>query len=101
MKYFHLPYGPVPDKHSSCLSLLENLGVIELQEQENGEIVLPKIEKISNSEFSKDELKILQAVNEKFLFSKAKEISLQSHKEKGYQETALSEPISYEFAFAM
>ena len=101
MKYLHFPYGPVPDKHSSCLSLLENLGVIELQEQETGEIVLPKVEKISDSDFSPSELKILQSVNEKFLFLKANELSSLSHKEIAYKKTSFAEPISYEFAFAM
>ena len=101
MKYIHQQYGPVPVKHSMCLSIMETLGIIELQEQENGEIVLPKSTELLNGKLSKFEMDILQEVNEKFLYTKTKEISLISHKERGYKETLLLEPISYEYAFAM
>lgn len=101
MKYVHLPYGPVPEQQSMCLSLMETLGIIELQEQENGDIVFPKSDNSLLEKLSKSELEILQMVSSKFLYMKAKEISEISHKEKGYKETSLAEPISYEFAFAM
>ena len=101
MKYIHQQYGPVPTQHSMCLSILETLGIIELQEQEFGEVILPKADKILMGKLSKSELEVLKTVNEKFFYTKANEISALSHKEKGYRETSLSELISYEYAFAL
>ena len=101
MKYIHQKYGPVPQRHSLCLSIMEELGVIELQEQENGEIVLPKFDKTLLENLSKYEMEILKSVNSRFLYEKAKDISEVSHKEKGYRDTELSEQISYEYAFEM
>ena len=101
MKYIHQQYGPVPDKYSLCLSILETLGIIELQEQEYGEVVLPKGDKILMEKLSKSEIEVLKMVNEKFFYTRANEISALSHKEKGYKETSLLDPISYEYAFAL
>lgn len=101
MKYIHQQYGPVPDKYSLCLSVMETLGIIELQEQEFGEVVLPKCDKNLMEKLSKSEIDVLKMVNEKFFYTKANEISALSHKEKGYKETSLLDPISYEYAFAL
>lgn len=101
MKYIHQQYGPVPDKYSLCLSLMETLGIIELQEQEYGEVVLPRGDKILMEKLSKSEIEVLKMVNEKFFYTMANEISALSHKEKGYKETSLLDPISYEYAFAL
>ena len=101
MKYIHQQFGPVPAQHSMCLSLLETLGIIELQEQEFGEVVLPKGDKSLLQKLSKLEIEVLKTINEKFFYAKTKEISAASHKEKGYKETSLSEPISYEYAFEL
>lgn len=101
MKYIHQKYGPVPDDYLLCLSIIEALGVIELQEQEYGDIVLPKSDKSLLDRLSKSELEVLKFVNSKFLYVNARDISEISHKEKGYQKTELLEPISYEYAFEM
>ena len=101
MKYIHQQYGPVPDKYSLCLSILETLGIIELQEQEFGEVVLPKGDKALLEKLSKSEIEVLKMVNEKFFYTRTNEISALSHKEKGYKETSLLDPISYEYAFAL
>lgn len=101
MKYIHQQYGPVPDKYSLCLSIMETLGIIELQEQEFGEVVLPKGDKILIEKLSKSEIEVLKMVNEKFFYTRTNEISALSHKEKGYKETSLLDPISYEYAFAL
>ena len=101
MKYIHQQYGPVPDKYSLCLSIMETLGIIELQEQEFGEVVLPKGDKNLMEKLSKSEIEVLKTVNEKFFYTKANEISAISHQEKGYKETSLLDPISYEYAFAL
>ena len=101
MKYIHQQYGPVPDKYSMCLSVMETLGIIELQEQEFGEVVLPKGDKNLMDKLSKSEIEILKMVNEKFFYTKANEISALSHKERGYKETSLLDPISYEYAFSL
>lgn len=101
MKYIHQQYGPVPDKYSLCLSIMETLGIIELQEQEYGEVVLPRGDKILMEKLSKSEIEVLKMVNEKFFYTMANEISALSHKEKGYKETSLLDPISYEYAFAL
>lgn len=101
MKYIHQQYGPVPMQHSMCLSILETLGIIELQDQEFGEVVLPKADKILMEKLSKSEIEILKTINEKFFYTKANEISALSHREKGYKETSLLDPISYEYAFAL
>ena len=101
MKYIHQQYGPVPDKYSLCLSIMETLGIIELQEQEYGEVVLPKGDKALLEKLSKSEIEVLKMVNEKFFYTRTNEISALSHKEKGYKETSLLDPISYEYAFAL
>ena len=101
MKYIHQQYGPVPYQYSMCLSIMETLGIVELQEQEFGDIVLPKADKNLLDKLSKSEIEILKTVNEKFIYTKANEISSLSHKEKGYKETSLLDPISYEYAFAL
>ena len=101
MKYIHQQYGPVPDKYSLCLSILETLEIIELQEQEFGEVVLPKGDKALLEKLSKSEIEVLKMVNEKFFYTRTNEISALSHKEKGYKETSLLDPISYEYAFAL
>ena len=101
MKYIHQQFGPVPAQHSMCLSLLETLGIIELQEQEFGEVVLPKGDESLIEKLSKSEIEVLKTINEKFFYTKAREISAASHKEKGYKETSLSEPISYKYAFEL
>ena len=43
----------------------------------------------------------MKMVNEKFFYTRTNEISALSHKEKGYKETSLLDPISYEYAFAL
>ena len=101
MKYIHQKYGPVPNNHSLCLSIMDALGVIELQEQEYGEVVLPKSDKSLLDKLSESELEVLKSVNSKFLYAKAKDLSELSHKERGYQKTDLLDPISYEYAFEM
>ena len=101
MKYIHQKYGPVPYHHSLCLSIMETLGVIELQEQEYGDIVLPKSDKSLLDKLSESELEVLKSVSSKFLYAKTKDISELSHKERSYQKTELLEPISYEYAFEM
>ena len=75
MKYIHQQYGPVPDKYSLCLSILETLGIIELQEQEFGEVVLPKGDKALLEKLSKSEIEVLKMVNEKFFYTRTNEIS--------------------------
>ena len=101
MKYIHQKYGPVPYKYSLCLSIMEDLGVIELQDQEYGDVILPKSDKSLLDKLSASELEVLKLVSNRFLFAKAKDISEQSHKERGYQKTELSDLISYEYAFEM
>lgn len=101
MKYIHQKYGPVPYKYSLCLSIMEDLGVIELQDQEYGDVILPKSDKSLLDKLSASELEVLKLVSNRFLCAKAKDISEQSHKERGYQKTELSDLISYEYAFEM
>lgn len=101
MKYIHQKYGPVPERHSLCLSVMEELGIIELQEQEYGEVVVPKFDKTLIENLSKSEIEILKSVNSRFLYTKAKDISELSHQEKGYRDTDFLELISYEYAFEM
>lgn len=101
MQYIHQQYGPIPYRHSMCLSVMEAMGIIELQEQENGEIVLPKSDTSLLEELSKSEVEILKSVNSRFLHVNSTTISKISHQEKGYKFTSMSEAISYEYAFEM
>ena len=101
LKYIHQQYGPVPYKHSIILSVMEELGIIELEEQEYGDIVLPKASGNFLDRLSKAELEILKTVNSRFLHLKTKDISKLSHKEIGYRNTLMKEAISYEYSFAM
>ena len=80
---------------------MEDLGVIELQDQEYGDVILPKSDKSLLDKLSASELEVLKLVSNRFLCAKAKDISEQSHKERGYQKTELSDLISYEYAFEM
>ena len=101
LRYIHQQYGPVPYKHSMILSVMEELGIIELEEQDNGDIILPKTTQGFLDKLSKNELELLKSVNSRFLHLKSKEISSLSHKEIGYRSTSMKETISYEYAFKM
>ena len=99
MKYIHQQYGPVPDNHAICLGIIDSLGIIELKEQDIGEIVITKKTDSFLNCLSKSELDALNRINSHFLYSTAKDISITSHNEKGYKETLPLNFISYEYAF--
>ena len=101
LKYVHQQYGPIPYKHSIFLSVMEELGIVELEEQEYGDIILPKTSNNFLDKLSKKELETLRTVNSRFLHFKSKDISKLSHTEIGYRNTLMKELISYEYAFEM
>ncbi len=104
VKYAHLPHGPVPDNYQLLLTVLVEENYIRLLEESIGdyvgEVVDPQ-EKLDLNVFSPAEIKTLVEIQEYFAALTSKEISDLSHSEKGYQETADGELISYQYAEAL
>ncbi len=99
--YAHLEHGPVPDSFQSLIDFMERndyvgIEVVQIDEYE-GEKLSAKITPDTDC-FSKEEIRILDKVADKFKGRSAKWTRDYSHDEVAYKETELSEKISYEFA---
>ena len=101
LRYVHLPYGPVPDKHDYYLASLQRQGVLKVAEkvigEYSGEEFTPAAEP-DLSVFSEGELKTLKLVVEKFKGFSSARISKYSHAETAYKGTSPNELISYQYA---
>ncbi len=102
LRYAHLPYGPVPDNYAMYYATLFSKGLVEFIEEPYpkgyvGEIIKTVKEPDLNI-FSPSELRIMASVMEDFKEYTATQIQEFSHKEKGYQQTADGEIISYIYA---
>ncbi len=99
--YAHLLHGPVPDQFLCLIDFLEREGHVEVSVREfegGGGEVLTAITTPDTDCFSREEIRILDKVADKFKGRSAKWTRDYSHDEVAYKETELSEKISYEFA---
>ena len=101
LKYVHLPYGPVPENFDMLIGRMtvEHVCHITVSYDSGFE----KHQVIAESCFpegflSKEELNVLERINNKFKDYGSAEISNYSHYEKGYKETKQGQIISYAFA---
>ena len=100
-RYAHIPFGPAPDEYHLYYPVLERQGIIKTEEIEytdfTGEKLISQMKPDLNI-FSESELRILASVKEFFKNYSARMISDYSHREKGYQDTATGDIISYLYA---
>ena len=104
--YWKMQHGPVPIKHDSLLSFLEDtLCVIDIEREvlihENLELTKHTViakESFDRSLFTERELYILKHIEEAFRAHGSVSISNRSHEEDGWLKTIEKEPISYSFA---
>ncbi|MDL2302433.1 DUF4065 domain-containing protein [Lachnospiraceae bacterium OttesenSCG-928-D06] len=92
--YQHMPYGALPVGHYDLVKLLS----IRIEEEEYGDYNSYKIlpgKKVDVSEFSFEEISVLQAVIEKFRSFKTKEIVSYMHRENAYMKTREKEIIVF------
>jgi len=103
LRYAHLPYGPVPDKHGLLLdSILEVDHAISMDLQPVGDFfgeVIISTEPNSTDAFNSMEETNIRKVHNQFRSFSAKAIEDFSHEEKGYKETKNGEIIKYSYAF--
>ena len=95
--YQHLPLGAVP---IACNEIL-NLPSIRVEEEYSNEYVMYRIYpnmQINISDFTLDELEVLQRVASYFKDYKTKDIVEYMHNEKAYKKTKFRDVISFEYA---
>ena len=101
LQYSHYPHGPVPKKYASILELLEERGIICLQENSCGdcigEIIVAQ-EEYDGDVFSPEEMEVLEFISRELGPKSATRLSDLSHLEDGYIKTNDRQAISYEFA---
>ena len=102
--YRKIQYGPAPAAYEQLLSELENRQVVRLMERVYGNghtgldiLAGPSANSIEHP-LTKNELKVLDYVAEKFRSTTAEVISDQSHQETAFLETEDKQLISYEKA---
>jgi len=100
-RYARMPFGPAPDNYSYYFATLQEENAIEVEEiifdQGAGEY-FRSLRDPDLSIFTDGELKILAVVKENLKDFTARAISDMSHQEKGYIDTPMGHPISYEYA---
>ena len=101
-RYKRLPYGPAPENYEIILGRLVDEGAIQVEEISFASSTCG--EKYTTAEtpdltvFSETEYEVIEKVKNHFKNFTAKDISDFSHGEKGYQQTAAGQYISYSFA---
>jgi len=105
-RYARLPYGPVPDDYKELLCKGEESGLFisTMDAEELGErFSLPEdfdVDRVK-SEFSPSELEVVELVVEKLGHRSASELSVMTHEEKAWLETAPATIISWDYAFSL
>ena len=101
IKYIHQPYGPVPQNSDVLLGMMQLKKMIHIDvEFNNGyerHLIIPDSD-IPKDILNEKELAVLERIYVRFENFGSGQISDHSHKEKGYQETALGEVIDYSYA---
>ncbi|MCD4708410.1 MAG: DUF4065 domain-containing protein [Candidatus Sabulitectum sp.] len=106
-QYAALPYGPVPNDYKKLLAIMEeDLSIIETEEvaYPGNDYVGEKLAALSCTNIeslSELELFTLERINAFFGTMNSTEITEESHKEKGWQETGRAKLISYKYAEAI
>lgn len=105
-RYAHATHGPVPDNYERYFAELIGNNLLKVEEVPCGsDHIAEKLITISTPDlfslFSENEVKTLITVKEFFKDYTATAIRDFSHKEKGYQETADGQCISYGYADAL
>lgn len=102
LEYKKLPYGPVPEDFEFILDSLASSDIInyDVEYENNYEChYIAKNQEINNSEFTEEELKIVNDVKKYFNNYTSSDIVNYSHKEKAFIETDKLDKISYDYAF--
>lgn len=101
LKYAHLPYGPVPDNFDMLLGKMAADHIAHIDVFYDGAYekhqVVPECD-IPEGVLSENEVEVLERIYEKFKDFGSSDISVYSHKEKGYRATKKGEIISYAYA---
>lgn len=102
LEYTKLPYGPVVDDFEKIFDTLTINNIIDYNIKYNNNyeehIIKSKVKPNFNI-FRKEELDIINKIQDYFKDFNVKEIEEYSHKENAYTKTKLGEKISYEYAF--
>lgn len=102
LEYTKLPYGPVVDDFEKIFDTLTINNIIDYNIKYNNNyeehIIKSKVKPNFNI-FRKEELDIINKIQEYFKDFNVKEIEEYSHKENAYIKTKLGDKISYEYAF--
>ena len=99
--YAHLPHGPVPHRFPTLIDFMEREGYIGISVEQFDECEGEKLSAKTTADvdcFSPDELRVMDIVVDKFKNFTSKQMRDYSHKEAAYEQTKLTEKISYEFA---
>lgn len=95
--YLHMPLGALPIGYNEIISLPTVKVVEELVHEEISYLILPSKE-VNLSEFSLEELNVLEMVATTFKKYKSKEMIDYMHKEKAYTDTMPNQVIPYSLA---
>lgn len=102
LEYTKLPYGPVVDDFEKIFDTLTINNIIDYNIKYNNNyeehIIKSKVKPNFNI-FRKEELDIINTIQDYFKDFNVKEIEEYSHKENAYTKTKLGDKISYEYAF--
>lgn len=105
-RYARLPYGPVPDNYKELLCKGEESGLFisTMDAEELGErLSLPEdfdLDQVKG-EFSPSELEVVELVVEKLGHRSASELSMMTHEETAWLETAPATIIPWDYAFSL
>ena len=95
--YLHMPLGALPIGYNEIISLPTVKVVEELVHEDLSYLILPSKE-VNLSEFSLEELNVLEMVATTFKKYKSKEMIDYMHKEKAYTDTMPNQVIPYSLA---
>lgn len=103
-RYFHLPYGPIPDNYDEIIALMVRENLVKKEEiifDKEKDIVGEKVIAVTNVEkdnFSPEELEVMDYCIDYFEDFSCGKISRYSHEEEPYKNTEEQKPISYNLA---
>lgn len=102
LEYSKLPYGPVMDDFENIFETLVMNNIINYEikyKTDYEEHIIKSIKRPNLSIFRKEELEIINKIQNYFKDFKVKEIVDFSHNEEAYKKTKEGNKISYEYAF--
>ncbi|MFD1415365.1 type II TA system antitoxin MqsA family protein [Oceanobacillus jeddahense] len=99
--YVRLPYGPVPKDHDLLLTTIEKNEMININEEFIDDYTIIRVMSLKEFDdkiFNKEEIEILNTVNEYFTKFGSVAISDFSHNEEGWKNTEDRQIISFDYA---